>query len=671
MSTYNFVNSLIPNQMNIIFSLDTPSFGSDSVITIINSSNKTVNAALLKPTINDLPLGLTINANNNTKKFIIKYNKNFFIRNINTAVTLDKISNEEYQITFASAFAKCTFVMGIEFDFGISNGEPNEGWDLEKVIEPTSVYSSYRVSIGEAQSVSGLHIAGGLRLDAESVELHNGTFKNYMNHVTDTSAAATLIVNLDKDNLVDGREINLLNIKGSNIAKNIKIETKVNADYDEAVEHKQFSSFPKNGLIKCIYNKENGNWLVGLTHIDNSNLNKSLAATTTPVVVQSTNRLNADLTLDSVVGYDLKSILISDVSYEKITDTNIYDLLKSTTQSASTKTDRTINLLLKNLVSKSAINILNDYLLIYNPTASKNLKVPLALRFTDSTLLKTRKLSFDGEDPYQLEVKIDNEFLKMNKNADVKTINNKLDNFGIKITPYFQRNIVALNDSIIIGDSSALLSENIYIVEDRDVTDSTLLYSRRDLGDSMALRYFANNSFNNYVVRHRLIDYYKNNFIEDTAVNVSDKFLIYDSTLADLNSYKVTVDESIYRSYNYVSATDIRPTNVGSIIYSIIEFSNEASLNITSSNLAFVQTQANTTANSGAGISLTGLDEVFLIDCRFNLKIVIGTKTLTVTGAAGDLFHVIVRVTIDGIGNRVSLAVDRNILFGNPTITYV
>ena len=666
MSTYNFVNSIIPNQMNIIFSLDTPTFGTDSVITIVNTSTKILNSALLKPTINDLPLGIIITANNNTKKFIITYNKTFFIKHIDATSRLDKISNNKFEIIFTSAFAKCKFIMEVEFDFGISNGEPNDGWDFEKVIEPTSVYSAYRVSIGEAQSVSSLHISGGMRLDASSTELHNGTFKNYMNHVTDTGSATTLIVNLDKENLVDGREINLVNIKGSVITKIIKIETRLNVEFDEAIEWKQFSSFPKDGLIKCLYKKSTNTWLVGLTYLDSSNLDKSLTNTKTVETTQTTKRANSDLSLDSIIGYDLKSILISDVSYEDVTDTKIYELIKSSTQTSTTKSSRTINLLLKNLVSKSAINLLNDYLLIYNPTASKNLKVPLALKFKDSTLLLTRKLAFNADDPYQLQVKLDGVFTKMNTNTDVTSINNKLDAFGITITPYFQRKLVSATDSIIIGDSGTLLSENIYTIEDRDMTDSKLLYSRRELGDSIALRYYANNSFNNYIVRHRQLDYYRTNFWSGTSLNVSDKFLIYDSTLTNMTSFKTTLDKSIYRNYNYVSATDIRATNVGDILYTVKEFSNETSLNITLKNIAFLQTQINT-----SGISLTGLDEVFIIDCRFNLVVTIGTKTLSVTGATGELFQVIIRVTIDTSNNRISLLGDRNILYGNPTITYL
>ena len=87
-----------------------------------------------------------------------------------------------------------------------------------------------------------------------------------------------------------------------------------------------------------------------------------------------------------------------------------------------------------------------------------------------------------------------------------------------------------------------------------------------------------------------------------------------DKTLADLTSYKVITDKSIFRNYNYFSTTDIRRTNEGNILFSATTFSTEQTLAVNAKSLAFVQTASNTNSNGGVGITISGLDEPFIID---------------------------------------------------------
>ena len=57
----------------------------------------------------------------------------------------------------------------------------------------------------------------------------------------------------------------------------------------------------------------------------------------------------------------------------------------------SEPTDRKLDLLVLNLVNKSVINLLKDYLLVYNPTSTKNLTVPLPIKFSNSSSLLNNK----------------------------------------------------------------------------------------------------------------------------------------------------------------------------------------------------------------------------------------------------------------------------------------
>jgi hypothetical protein len=655
MSTYNFLQSLISNQMNIYFSLSVPQFNGLTELTLLDTINKTKNAAITAPSLNDLPVGITMVANNTSKTILITFtNKKIFIRNLNVSVDVTKISESQWKLDFSGTsgdFIQFSFILGIEFDFGISNGEPNEGWNLEKVIEPSHIYTPYRVSVGENQSVTNFHIAGGFRVNSSVIELNNSTLSNYINHITDTSGATPLTINLDTKNLINGREINLLNSKGSDINSSIKIVTKVNDDFNEPVKYKTFSSFPKNALIKCLYNTSSTDWLISLNYLSSGNLDKALDNTPSTIITQTTKRTSTNLT-GNVTGYDLDSIIISSVSYEDINSISIYDMIYSSTQGVSDQTDRKLNLLLLNLVNKSVINLLKDYLLVYNPSSTKNLTVPLPIKFSNESSLLNRVKILSGEDPYKIEIKIDGEFNSINSHAEFTTVSTKLDPLGIILTPYFIRNM----DSITIGSETTSLTTDIFIAEDRD---STTLNTRRQFLVTDATRYYAGGNFKAYVARYRKLDYYRVDFYSgvDGVLNVSDKFLIFDKTLGDLTSFKVITDKTLFRNYNYFSTTDIRRTNEGSILYTATTYSTEQTLSVTAKNLAFVQTVSNTNSNGGIGITVGGLDEPFIIDTIYPLKLKLINQTITVTQTGADAtWHVILMITLNAAGERELLA---------------
>jgi len=164
--------------MNIFFSLTVPQFNGLTELTLLDTTNRNKDASISAPTLNDLPTGILIKANNSTKIITVTYNgKKIFIRNLNVNAVLAKVSSSQWTINFSSGgnFIQFSFILAVEYDFGISNGEPNEGWNLEKVIEPTHVYTPYRVSVGENQSVSGFHIGGGFRVNSSVVELDSST----------------------------------------------------------------------------------------------------------------------------------------------------------------------------------------------------------------------------------------------------------------------------------------------------------------------------------------------------------------------------------------------------------------------------------------------------------------------------------------------------------------
>ena len=669
MSTYNFLHSIISNQMNIFLSLAVPQFNGLTSLTLLDTSNKIINSAISSPTINDLPIGLKLVANDTDKTIIITYEgKKIFVRNLNVSIDVTKNSNSQWTLDFSLTsgnFIQFSFILGVEYDFGISNGEPNEGWNIEKVIEPTHIYTPYRLSVGENQSVTNFHIAGGFRVNSSVTEINNSTLKNYINHLTDTSNVNPLTVNLDTKNLVNGREINLLNVKGSNITSNIKIVTKVDDDFGEAIKYKTFTSFPKNALIKCLYNILQSNWLISLNYLSSGNLDKALNNTETTIVTQTTKRNNSDL-IGNVSGYNLNDIIISSVSYENITTTSIYDFIYNSEMILSDPTSRKINLLILNLVNKSVINMLQDYLLVYNPSSIKNLTVPLPIRFTNtSNLLNRMKDGFTGADPYKLEIKLDGTFNSMDSHTEFTSLSEKLEPLGITLTPYFIRNV----DSVIIGSSSTSLNTDIFIAEDRDST--TLLTRRQFLStNNNGIKYYASGNFKAYVARYRKLDYYRIDFYSgtDNVLNVLDKFLIFDKSLGDLTSFKVITDKSIFRNYNYFSTTDIRRTNEGNILYTATTFSTEQSLSVTAKSLAFVQTASNTNANGGTGITINGLDEPFIVDTIYPLKLKLVNQTITVTQTGADPnYHVILMITLNAAGERTLLS--DNIIHINPGAT--
>ena len=641
--------------MNVFFSLTVPQFNGLTELTLLDTTNRDKDASISAPTLNDLPTGILIKANNSTKIITVTYNgKKIFIRNLNVNAVLTKVSSSQWTINFSSGgnFIQFSFILAVEYDFGISNGEPNEGWNLEKVIEPTHVYTPYRVSVGENQSVSGFHIGGGFRVNSSVVELDSSTLTNYITHTTDTGSDTPLLVNLDTKNLVHGREINFINVKGSDISKNVKIVTKIDDDFGEPIKFKTFASFPKNGLVKCLYNTNTNvnDWIISLNYLSTSNLDKALTVTPSTVATQTLARVDSSVT-GHVSGYDLKQFLISNVSYEKISTINIYDYIYSSQQGSTTHTNRKLNLLILNLVNKSVINILKDYLLVYNPSATKNLTVPLPLRFTNTSSLLNRVKANTAADPFKLEVKIDGTFYSMNSHSEFTSVATKLDKLGIILTPYFIRNM----SNIQIGSTTTSLTTDIFIGEDRD---STTLLTRRQFGTGVAAKYYAGGNFKAYVARYRKLDYYRLDFYSGSngTLNVSDKFLIFDKSLADLTSFKVITDKTIFRNYNYFSTTDIRMTNEGSILYTASTFSTAATLSVSAKNLAFVQTAANTNANSGNGVYITGLDEPFIIDTIYPLKLKLNTQTITVTQSGGDsTWHVILMITLNAAGERVLL----------------
>lgn len=657
MSTYNFLQTLIANQMNIFFSLSVPQFNGLTTMTLLDTSNRIKDTSIQSPTLNDLPTGLKIVASDTDKTITITYSgKKIFVRNLDVSVDVTKDNNSQWTLDFSltsSNFIQFNFILGIEYDFGISNGEPNEGWNLEKVIEPTHIYTPYRVSVGENQSVTNFHIGGGFRVNSDVIELNNSTMVNYINHVTDTSAVDPLTINLDTKNLVNGREINLLNVKGSNINKSIKLVTKVDDNFLEPVTYKTFASLPKNALIKCLYNTNKSEWLISLNYLSTGNLDKALDNTSTIITTQATRRSNTDITAN-VTGYNLNDIIISSVSYENISSTSIYDYIYNSQQDLSDQTDRKLNLLILNLVNKSVINMLQDYLLVYNPSSTKNLTVPLPIRFTNvSSLLNRMKDGVTGIDPYKLEIKLDGTFYSMDSHTEFNTLSTKLENLGITLTPYFLRNM----DSIVIGSRTTSLSTDIFIAEDRDST--TLLTRRQFLSTGInGAKYYASGNFKAYVARYRKLDYYRLDFYSgtDNVLNVSDKFLIFDKTLGDLTSYKVITDKSIFRNYNYFSTTDIRRTNEGNILFSATTFSTEQTLSVNAKSLAFVQTASNTNSNGGIGITISGLDEPFIIDTIHPLKLKLVNQTITVTQTGADAtWHVILMITLNAAGERTLL----------------
>jgi hypothetical protein len=669
MSTYNFLYSIISNQMNIFFSLAVPQFNGLASLTLLDTTNRIIDTSISSPTINDLPSGLKIVAIDSSKTIVITYTgKKIFIRNLNVSVDVTKDSNSQWTLDFSLTsgnFIQFSFILGIEYDFGVSNGEPNEGWNIEKVIEPTHIYTPYRVSVGENQSVTNFHIAGGFRVNSSVNEINNSTLSNYINHLTDTSGANPLTVNLDTKNLVNGREINLINVKGSDISSNIKIVTKVDDDFSEAIKYKTFTSFPKNALIKCLYNTAKSNWLISLNYLSSGNLDKALDNTETTITTQTTKRTNANL-IGNVTGYNLNDIIISSVSYENITNTSIYDYIYNSEMVLSDPTDRKLDLLVLNLVNKSVINILQDYLLVYNPSSTKNVTVPIPIRFTNTTALLNRmKDGLTGADPYKLEIKLDGTFYSMNSHAEFTTLASKLELLGITLTPYFIRNM----DSVVIGSRTTSLTTDIFIAEDRDST--TLLTRRQFLSTGInGAKYYASGNFKAYVARYRKLDYYRLDFYSGTnsVLNVSDKFLIFDKNLGDLTSYTVITDKSIFRNYNYFSTTDIRRTNEGNILYTATTFSTEQDLAVTAKSLAFVQTAANTNSNSGVGITISGLDEPFIVDTIYPLKLKLVNQTITVTQTGADsTWHVILMITLNAAGERTLLT--NNIIHINPGAT--
>ena len=639
--------------MNIYFSMSVPQFNGLTEMTLLDTTSKTINTAITSPTLNDLPVGLKIIANDTLKTIDITFtNKKIFVRNLNVNLDLTKNSSSNWTLDFSTTgnFIQFNFILSVEFDFGISNGEPNEGWNLEKVIEPTHVYTPYRVSVGENQSVSGFHIAGGFRVNSSVIEINNTTLSNYISHMTDTSGVTPLTVNLDTKNLVNGREINFINVKGSDISKNIKIVTKVNDDFNEPIQFKTFTSFPKNGLIKCLYNTVKNDWLISLNYLSSGNLDKALDNTPSTIATQTTKRSDSNLS-GNVSGYDLQEIIISEVSYENISSISIYDMIYSTSQNSTDPIDRKLNLLLLNLVNKSVINLLKDYLLVYNPTSTKNLTVPLPIKFSNSSSLLNRVKEDTGADPYKLEVKIDGTFSSMNSHTEFTTLATQLDKLGIILTPYFIRSM----DSITIGNTTTSLTTDIFISEDRD---STTINTRRQFLSTDAVRYYAGGNFKAFVARYRKLDYYRVDFYSgiDGVLNVSDKFLIFDKTLGDLTSYNVITDKTTFRNYNYFSTTDIRRTNEGSILYTATTYSTEQSLSVTAKNLAFVQTASNTNSNSGVGVTISGLDEPFIIDTIHPLKLKLINQTITVTQTGADsTWHVILMITLNAAGERTLL----------------
>tara|TARA_B100000925_G_C21914319_1_gene432968 strand:+ start:133 stop:975 length:843 start_codon:yes stop_codon:yes gene_type:complete len=275
------------------------------------------------------------------------------------------------------------------------------------------------------------------------------------------------------------------------------------------------------------------------------------------------------------------------------------------------------------------------------------------------------KDGFTGADPYKLEIKLDGTFNSMDSHTEFNTLSTKLENLGITLTPYFLRNM----DSIVIGSRTTSLTTDIFIAEDRDST--TLLTRRQFLSTGInGARYYASGNFKAYVARYRKLDYYRLDFYSgtDNVLNVSDKFLIFDKTLADLTSYKVITDKSIFRNYNYFSTTDIRRTNEGNILFSATTFSTEQTLSVNAKSLAFVQTASNTNSNSGVGITISGLDEPFIIDTIHPLKLKLVNQTITVTQTGADAtWHVILMITLNAAGERTLLT--ENVIHINPGAT--
>ena len=118
------------------------------------------------------------------------------------------------------------------------------------------------------------------------------------------------------------------------------------------------------------------------------------------------------------------------------------------------------------MFTEEKLNILKDYLLVYNPSATNNLTVPLPLRFTNTSSLLNRVKATSAADPFKLEVKIDGTFYSMNSHSEFTSVATKLDNLGIILTPYFIRNM----SNIQIGSTTTSLTTDIFIGEDRDST---------------------------------------------------------------------------------------------------------------------------------------------------------------------------------------------------------
>ena len=131
MSTYNFLHTLIANQMNIFFSLSVPQFNGLSTMTLLDTSNKIKDASISSPTLNDLPVGLKIVASNPDLTITISYpGKKIFVRNLDVSVDATKDNNSQWTLDFSLTsgnFIQFNFILGIEYDFGISNGEPTIG----------------------------------------------------------------------------------------------------------------------------------------------------------------------------------------------------------------------------------------------------------------------------------------------------------------------------------------------------------------------------------------------------------------------------------------------------------------------------------------------------------------------------------------------------------------
>ena len=102
MSTYNFLHTLIANQMNIFFSLSVPQFSGLSTMTVLDTSNRIKDASIQSPTLNDLPTGLKIVASDTNKTIIITYSgKKIFVRNLDVSVDVTKDNNSQWTLDFS------------------------------------------------------------------------------------------------------------------------------------------------------------------------------------------------------------------------------------------------------------------------------------------------------------------------------------------------------------------------------------------------------------------------------------------------------------------------------------------------------------------------------------------------------------------------------------------